>query len=225
MNNSHQREYKLMRLRHVVFAALLAIGAAIQPASAQDKSIVVASTTSTQDSGLFGFILPKFKAKTGIDVKVIAQGTGQALDTGRRGDADVVFVHAKAQEDKFVADGFGVKRFPVMYNDFVLVGPKSDPAGIMGGKDIIVGLKTISGKDNPFVSRGDKSGTHAAELNLWPLRSRNLDLLQEQGRPPNCGGRRQAPLQSVRHHACEPHKTRPREDGPGTSLHRLGRVR
>jgi tungstate transport system substrate-binding protein len=162
MNNSHQREYKLMRLRHVVFAALLAIGAAIQPASAQDKSIVVASTTSTQDSGLFGFILPKFKAKTGIDVKVIAQGTGQALDTGRRGDADVVFVHAKAQEDKFVADGFGVKRFPVMYNDFVLVGPKSDPAGIMGGKDIIVGLKTISGKDNPFVSRGDKSGTHAA---------------------------------------------------------------
>jgi tungstate transport system substrate-binding protein len=169
MNNSHQREYKLMRLRHVLFAALLAIGAAIQPASAQDKSIVVASTTSTQDSGLFGFILPKFKAKTGIDVKVIAQGTGQALDTGRRGDADVVFVHAKAQEEKFVADGFGVKRFPVMYNDFVLVGPKSDPAGIMGGKDIIVGLKTISGKDNPFVSRGDKSGTHAAELNLWKV--------------------------------------------------------
>ena len=158
-----------MRLRHVLFAALLAIGAAVQPASAQDKSIVVASTTSTQDSGLFGFILPKFKAKTGIDVKVIAQGTGQALDTGRRGDADVVFVHAKAQEEKFVADGFGVKRFPVMYNDFVLVGPKSDPAGINGGKDIIVGLKTIGGKENPFVSRGDKSGTHAAELNLWKV--------------------------------------------------------
>ena len=158
-----------MRLRHVLFAALLAIGAAVQPASAQDKSIVVASTTSTQDSGLFGFILPKFKAKTGIDVKVIAQGTGQALDTGRRGDADVVFVHAKAQEEKFVADGFGVKRFPVMYNDFILVGPKSDPAGINGGKDIIVGLKAIGSKENPFVSRGDKSGTHAAELNLWKV--------------------------------------------------------
>src|SRR6059036_1212052 len=105
--------------------------------SAADKSIVVASTTSTQDSGLFGHILPLFKAKTGIDVKVIAQGTGQALDTGRRGDADVVFVHAKAQEEKFVPDGFGVKRFPVMYNDFVLIGPKSDPAGIKGMGDVV----------------------------------------------------------------------------------------
>src|SRR5919109_4838452 len=104
-------------------------------ALAQDKSIVVASTTSTQDSGLFGHILPIFKAKAGIDVKVVAQGTGQALDTGRRGDADVVFVHAKAQEEKFVADGFGVKRYPVMYNDFVLIGPKSDPAGIKGTSD------------------------------------------------------------------------------------------
>ena len=111
-----------------------------------------------------------FKAKTGIDVKVIAQGTGQALDTGRRGDADVVFVHAKAQEEKFVADGFGVKRFDVMYNDFVLIGPKSDPAKIKGGKDVLAGLKAISEKGSPFVSRGDKSGTHSAELALWKAR-------------------------------------------------------
>ena len=126
----------------------------------------MASTTSTQDSGLFGYLLPMFKAKTGIDVKVIAQGTGQALDTARRGDADVVFVHAKSQEEKFVADGFGVKRFDVMYNDFVLIGPKSDPAGVKG-KDIETALKAIQAKAAPFVSRGDKSGTHSAELALW----------------------------------------------------------
>ena len=156
-----------MRLRHLFIGAVLSLYAAVSPAAAQDKSIVVASTTSTQDSGLFGFILPKFKAKTGIDVKVIAQGTGQALDTGKRGDADVVFVHAKAQEEKFIADGFGVKRFGVMYNDFVLIGPKSDPAKIKGGKDVLVGLKAISEKGSPFVSRGDKSGTHSAELALW----------------------------------------------------------
>jgi tungstate transport system substrate-binding protein len=137
-------------------------------AQAQDKSIVVASTTSTQDSGLFGHILPLFKAKTGIDVKVISQGTGQALDTGRRGDADVVFVHARPQEEKFVADGFGVKRNPVMYNDFILVGPKGDPAGAKG-KDIVAGLEAIKAKEAPFISRGDKSGTHAAELALWKL--------------------------------------------------------
>jgi tungstate transport system substrate-binding protein len=137
------------------------------PALAQDKSIVVASTTSTQDSGLFGHILPLFKAKTGIDVKVVAQGTGQALDTGRRGDADVVFVHAKPQEEKFVAEGFGVKRYDVMYNDFVLIGPKSDPAGIKGGKDVLAAFKAIAAKESPFVSRGDKSGTHSAELALW----------------------------------------------------------
>ena len=119
------------------------LGAA--PALAQDKSIVVASTTSTQDSGLFGHILPLFKAKTGIDVKVVSQGTGQALDTGRRGDADVVFVHAKPQEEKFVADGFGVKRYPVMYNDFILVGPKSDPAGVKG-KDIVAGAQGDQGQ-------------------------------------------------------------------------------
>lgn len=156
-----------MHLRHLFLGAVLGLYAMASPAVAQDKSIVVASTTSTQDSGLFGFILPKFKAKTGIDVKVIAQGTGQALDTGRRGDADVVFVHAKAQEEKFVADGFGVMRFGVMYNDFVLIGPKSDPAKIMGGKDVLVGLKAISETGSPFVSRGDKSGTHSAELALW----------------------------------------------------------
>jgi len=137
------------------------------PALAQDKSIVVSSTTSTQDSGLFGEILPKFKAKTGIDVRVVAQGTGQALDTGRRGDADVVFVHAKAQEEKFVADGFGVKRFDVMYNDFVVIGPKADPAGIRGGKDVLAAFKAIADNGSPFVSRGDKSGTHSAELALW----------------------------------------------------------
>jgi tungstate transport system substrate-binding protein len=148
-------------------ALALAVAAALNgPALAQDKSIVVASTTSTQDSGLFGHILPIFKAKTGIDVKVIAQGTGQALDTGKRGDADVVFVHAKAQEERFVADGWGVKRYPVMYNDFVLVGLKSDPAGVKG-KDIETALKAIKAKGAPFVSRGDRSGTHSAELALW----------------------------------------------------------
>src|SRR4029077_14021340 len=136
------------------------------PALAQEKSIVVASTTSTQDSGLFGHILSIFKVRNGIDVKVIAQGTGQALDTGRRGDADVVFVHAKAQEERFVSDGFGVKRYAVMYNDFVLIGPKSDPAGVKG-KDIGTALKAIKAKAAPFVSRGDRSGTHSAELALW----------------------------------------------------------
>ena len=158
-----------MDFRSLVFAltALITPTLSCGPAAAQEKSIVVASTTSTQDSGLFGHILPMFKAKTGIDVKVVAQGTGQALDTGRRGDADVVFVHAKAQEEQFVADGFGVKRFDVMYNDFILVGPKSDPAKVKGSKDILAGLKTINDNAAPFVSRGDKSGTHSAELALW----------------------------------------------------------
>src|SRR5882672_10435108 len=132
-------------MRMLIRRFLIAVAASVvfaASAFAQDKSIVVASTTSTQDSGLFGHILPLFKAKTGIDARVISQGTGQALDTGRRGDADVVFVHAKPQEEQFVADGFGVKRFPVMYNDFILVGPKSDPAGAQG-KDIVAGLKAI----------------------------------------------------------------------------------
>jgi tungstate transport system substrate-binding protein len=148
-------------------AALVAAPALAQD-NARDKSIVVASTTSTQDSGLFGHILPLFKAKTGIDVKVVAQGTGQALDTGRRGDADVVLVHAKPQEEKFVADGAGVKRYPVMYNDFILVGPKDDPAGAKG-KDIVAALTAIKAKGAPFISRGDRSGTHAAELALWKI--------------------------------------------------------
>jgi tungstate transport system substrate-binding protein len=157
----------LMRRSLLVLAGfgLVLLGAG--PAPAQEKSIVVSSTTSTQDSGLFGHILPLFKAKSGIDVKVVSQGTGQALDTGRRGDADVVFVHAKAQEEKFVADGFGVKRFPVMYNDFVLIGPKSDPANVSGMKDIVAALKAIKAKAAPFISRGDRSGTHSAELALW----------------------------------------------------------
>ncbi|HKU05309.1 MAG TPA: substrate-binding domain-containing protein [Bradyrhizobium sp.] len=150
-----------------LFVCLVTLLVSAAPALAQEKSIVVASTTSTQDSGLFEHILPLFKAKTGIDVKVISQGTGQALDTGRRGDADVVFVHARPQEEKFVADGFGVKRFAVMYNDFILVGPNSDPAGVKGGKDIVAAMTAIKNKAAPFVSRGDKSGTHAAELALW----------------------------------------------------------
>jgi len=157
-----------MRIRHLAFAiaALAVAGLTTTSVAAQEKSIVVSSTTSTQDSGLFGYILPMFKEKTGIDVKVVAQGTGQALDTARRGDADVVFVHAKAQEEKFVAEGWGVKRYPVMYNDFVLIGPKSDPAKVKG-KDILSALKAIHDAGAPFVSRGDKSGTHAAELRLW----------------------------------------------------------
>jgi tungstate transport system substrate-binding protein len=133
---------------------------------AQDKSIVVASTTSTQDSGLFGYLLPIVKQKTGIVVRVLAQGTGQALDTARRGDADVVFVHAKSAEEKFLAEGWGVKRYPVMYNDFILLGPKEDPAGAKG-KDILTALRTIKAKAAPFISRGDRSGTNIAELALW----------------------------------------------------------
>jgi len=149
------------------------------PAVPQEKSIVVASTTSTQDSGLFGHILPLFKAKTGITVRVVAQGTGQALDTGRRGDADVVFVHARPAEDKFVAEGFGVRRYPVMYNDFVLIGPSSDPAGVKGTKDIVAALRAIKDKGASFISRGDRSGTHQAELSLWKAAA--IDIAKEKG--------------------------------------------
>ena len=148
-------------------------------ATAQDKSIVVSSTTSTQDSGLFGHILPLFKAKTGIDVKVVSQGTGQALDTGRRGDADVVFVHAKSAEEKFLAEGEGVKRYPVMYNDFVLIGPKGDPAGIKGMKDVAKALQVIKDKQADFISRGDRSGTHIAEINLWNGSGIDIDKEKE----------------------------------------------
>jgi tungstate transport system substrate-binding protein len=166
------------RLLSFVLALCVSALACRAPAMAEDRSIVVASTTSTQDSGLFGYLLPIFKAKTGIEVKVIAQGTGQALDTARRGDADVVFVHAKSQEEKFLAEGFGVKRFDVMYNDFVLIGPNSDPAGIKG-KDIETALKTIEAKRAPFVSRGDKSGTHSAELALW--KQAGIDIAASKG--------------------------------------------
>jgi len=163
----------------IVAVALAAAVFAAPQTVAQDKSIIVASTTSTQDSGLFSHLLPIFTAKTGIEVKVIAQGTGQALDTARRGDADVVFVHAKAAEEKFLAEGFGVKRYPVMYNDFVLIGPKSDPAHIKGAKDIVAALKTIKEKAAPFVSRGDRSGTHIAELNLW--KAAEIDIAADKG--------------------------------------------
>ncbi len=166
------------RFSSLASAVLVGIMVNAAPAAAEDRSIVVASTTSTQDSGLFGYLLPIFKAKTGIEVKVIAQGTGQALDTARRGDADVVFVHAKAQEEKFLAEGFGVRRFDVMYNDFVLIGPKRDPAGIKG-KDIAAALKTIQAKAAPFVSRGDRSGTHSAELALW--KQAGIDIAGSKG--------------------------------------------
>ncbi len=163
----------------IVAVALAAAVFAAPQTVAQDKSIVVASTTSTQDSGLFGHLLPIFTSKTGIEVKVIAQGTGQALDTARRGDADLVFVHAKAAEEQFLAEGFGVKRYPVMYNDFVLIGPKSDPAHIKGAKDIVAALKTIKEKAATFVSRGDRSGTHIAELNLWKAAA--IDIAADKG--------------------------------------------
>ena len=165
--------------RLLLAAAAFAPFAFGAPATPQEKSIVVSSTTSTQDSGLFGHILPLFKAKTGIEVKVVSQGTGQALDTGRRGDADVVFVHAKSAELKFLEEGFGLKRYPVMYNDFVLIGPKSDPAGIKGSNDIVAALKTIKDKGAPFISRGDKSGTHVAELALW--NAAGIDIEAQKG--------------------------------------------
>jgi len=148
-------------------------------AGAEEKFITVASTTSTEQSGLFGYLLPIFEKKTGIQVRVVALGTGQALDTARRGDADVVFVHDKAAEEKFVAEGYGVDRKEVMYNDFVLIGPKSDPAGIGGGKDILDALKKIEATKAPFVSRGDKSGTHSAELRYW--KAAGIDLNQSKG--------------------------------------------
>ena len=136
------------------------------PTLAQERSITVASTTSTEQSGLFGHILPAFEAATGIRVRVVALGTGQALDVGRRGDADVVFVHDTEAEERFVAAGFAVRRLPVMYNDFILVGPDADPAGARGN-DVAAGLRRIAETRSPFVSRGDRSGTHAAELRLW----------------------------------------------------------
>ncbi len=147
-------------------AAALILWSAAAAALAQDRFIVMASTTSTEQSGLFGHLLPAFKQASGVDVRVVAVGTGQALDTGRRGDADIVFVHDTVAEQKFVADGFATQRRDVMYNDFVLVGPASDPAKVKGN-DIAAALKKLAAGGGSFVSRGDKSGTHAAELRLW----------------------------------------------------------
>ncbi|WBY01001.1 extracellular solute-binding protein [Ramlibacter tataouinensis] len=155
-----------MKLEHLwAAAAVVAQFLAVGPALAQ-AAITMASTTSTEQSGLFTQLLPEFKKATGIDVKVVAVGTGQAIDSARRGDADVLFVHDRAAEEKFVADGFAARRYPVMYNDFVLVGPKADPAGTRGN-DIVEALKKIAASNAPFISRGDKSGTHAAELRYW----------------------------------------------------------
>ena len=151
--------------RRIFIASALAACAFV--ATAQERFITVASTTSTEQSGLFGYLQPIYAQQTGVKVRVVALGTGQALDVGRRGDADVVFVHARAAEDKFLAEGHGVKRYPVMYNDFVLIGPKADPAEVAGSKDIVAALKRVEAAQAPFVSRGDRSGTHMAELDLW----------------------------------------------------------
>jgi tungstate transport system substrate-binding protein len=157
-------------------AALLWTAASV---GADEPYITVASTTSTEQSGLFGYLLPIYVRQTGVQVRVVAVGTGQALDIARRGDADVVFVHARSAEEAFLAEGHGVKRYPVMYNDFVLIGPKGDPAKVGGGKDIVVALKKIEASGAPFVSRGDRSGTHMAELALW--RTAGIDIDRAKG--------------------------------------------
>lgn len=157
----------LRRLFLTLMVATGLLAAAAPHAMAAEKSILLQSTTSTQNSGLFEYLLPKFKEKTGIDVKVVAVGTGQALKNAENGDGDVVLSHAKAAEEKFVADGFGVKRVEVMFNDFVIVGPKADPAKIGGGSDAVAAMKKIAEAKAPFTSRGDDSGTHKAELKLW----------------------------------------------------------
>ena len=170
MKNTKQfKNIKPFRPLPHVLCALAAI-LLIAPATVQAQSIVVASTTSTEQSGLFAHLLPEFKKSTGLDVKVVALGTGQALDMGRRGDADVLFVHDQVAEEKIVAEGFAVKRYPVMYNDFVLIGPATDPAKTRG-KDIVEALKKLSTANTQFISRGDKSGTHAAELRFWKMAS------------------------------------------------------
>lgn len=171
-----------MKISKLLCASFTALACAFSSgAFAQESIITVASTTSTEQSGLFGYILPIFEKDTGIKVRVVALGTGQALDTARRGDADVAFVHDKAAEEKFVAEGYGVERKEVMYNDFILVGPKTDPAKV-AGKDIQEGLRRIAALDSssrpPFVSRGDKSGTHAAELRYWKSAGIDLDAIK-----------------------------------------------
>ena len=158
--------FKILSLARKLRCAALGMALASLTANAMAQSIVMSSTTSTEQSGLFGYLLPEFKKASGIDIKVVALGTGQALDMARRGDADVVFVHDQVAEEKFVADGFGLKRLAVMYNDFVVVGPQADPASVKGN-DIVAALKKISAGNAAFVSRGDKSGTHAAELRFW----------------------------------------------------------
>jgi tungstate transport system substrate-binding protein len=166
-----------MNRRHFTLTAILTLILA-GTAFAQQPSIVVASTTSTEQSGLFGFLLPRFTEATGIAVKVVAVGTGQALDIGRRGDADVVFVHDKPAEEKFMAEGFGVKRFDVMYNDFVVIGPKADPAHIAGARDVMAAFRELAAAKAPFISRGDRSGTHAAELRTWKDAGIDLDAVK-----------------------------------------------
>jgi|SRR5262249_23075768 tungstate transport system substrate-binding protein len=168
-----------MQYRSLAPLALAALLLGFSGAAAQQRSITVASTTSTEQSGLFGHLLPRFTAKSGIKVKVVAVGTGQALDIARRGDADVVFVHDKAAEEKFLAEGLGVKRFDVMYNDFVVIGPKSDPARVDGGRDLLEALRNIAAAKAPFISRGDRSGTHAAELRYW--KEAGIDIDQAKG--------------------------------------------
>jgi tungstate transport system substrate-binding protein len=166
----------MVAARRILLVLVLLAAAGL--ATAQDKFITVASTTSTEQSGLFGYLLPAYEKKTGVKVHVVALGTGQALDVARRGDADVVFVHAKPAEERFLAEGEGVKRYPVMYNDFVLIGPKSDPAKIGGGKDILAAFKKLEAAHAPFVSRGDRSGTHMAELALWKAADIDLDKVK-----------------------------------------------
>jgi tungstate transport system substrate-binding protein len=169
-----------MELRaSLVRTACLLLACACAPAALAQRFITVASTTSTEQSGLFGHLLPIFEQKTGIEVRVVALGTGQALDLARRGDADVVFVHAKSAEEEFLSEGHGVQRFPVMYNDFVVIGPKADPVGIAGGTDTLDALRKIKGAGAAFVSRGDRSGTHIAEVNLWI--AAGVDIAKEKG--------------------------------------------
>jgi tungstate transport system substrate-binding protein len=168
-------------LRNLLLGLIIASGIAMTittPAHAEEPFIVVASTTSTEQSGLFPYLLPLFERKSGIKVRVVALGTGQALDLARRGDADVVFVHDEAAERQFLSEGFGVRRFPVMYNDFVLAGPKADPAGIAGGRDIGDALRKIAATRAPFVTRGDNSGTYAAELRYWKLSGVDLNAIK-----------------------------------------------
>jgi tungstate transport system substrate-binding protein len=165
--------------RRFIGTALALLALSISASAIGQRFITVASTTSTEQSGLFKHLLPIFEKKTGIQVRVVALGTGQALDLGRRGDADVVFVHAKSAEEKFLSEGHAVKRFPVMYNDFVLIGPKSDPAQIGGSRDTLAALRKIKDSRSPFVSRGDRSGTHIAELDLWKLAE--IEIAKEKG--------------------------------------------